>query len=195
MPANERPVKLKKCAMIIAVPLTELGYYADLREPKEKKDFVRNIGLFNNYKTEVISPVIRTAKILEAAGVSIFTEATLSDFVRLFDGGFDVIILFTHSCNQLIEFRDGLTSAENLVKHIPSDFSGFIDLSVCHPIDLVKTLDRVLPNAICHYIDATVTPVLWMQYFLFLFKQLIDNPDLTYLKASVIAHHNLRTLF
>ena len=195
MPANERPVKLKKCAMIIAVPLTELGYYADLREPKEKKDFVRNIGLFNNYKTEVISPVIRTAKILEAAGVSIFTEATLSDFVRLFDGGFDVIILFTHSCNQLIEFRVGLTSAENLVKHIPSDFSGFIDLSVCHPIDLVKTLDRVLPNAICHYIDATVTPVLWMQYFLFLFKQLIDNPDLTYLKASVIAHHNLRTLF
>jgi hypothetical protein len=195
MPANEKPVKAKQCAMMIAVPLTEVGYYADLREPKEKKDFARSIGLFNKYKIEVISPVIRTAKILEAAGVSIFTEATLSDFVRLFDGRFDVIILFTHSCSQLIEFRDGLTSAENVVKQITTDFSGFIDLSVCHPIGLVKTLDRVLPNAICHYIDATVTPVLWMQYFLFLFKQLIDNPDLTYLKASVIAHHNLRALF
>ncbi len=190
---TEKPIDVNRCAMAIAVPLSENDYRADRRESKEKKDFAHFINPFELYEEQVILPVVSTTKMLDTAGISIFTEITLSDFSQLFDGKFDVIVLFTHSCDQRIEFRDGLSSAKNTVKQIPKDYSGFIDLSVCQPIEFVKTIDQELPNVVCHYIDELVTPVIWMQYFIFLFKYLYDNPR-TYLEASKLAHAKLKTL-
>ncbi|MGZ3790660.1 MAG: hypothetical protein ACXVCQ_19205 [Bacteriovorax sp.] len=191
---TEKPIAVNRCVMAIAVPLTENGYRTDRSEPREKKDFSHFIEPFPLYQEKIISPVTRTIKILETAGVSIFTEVSLSDFSQLFDGRFDVIILFTHSCKQRIEFRDGLSLAENVVDQIPKEFEGIIDLSICHPTELVKTIDRILPNVVCHYINELVTPIIWMQYFIFIFKHLLDNPNINYLRASEMAHSNLKTL-
>ena len=97
-----------------------------------------------------------------------------------FIGHFDVVILFAHWCGDAVELFGGFADPDTFLQRVPNEFSGLIDLCVCHPPELVRALRSSRPNCLIKFITKEATPGFWLYFYLALFKHLQDDND-TYL--------------
>jgi hypothetical protein len=121
---------------------------------------------------------------IERTGVRIAREVSLARFSSLLgEQGVDVVILFSHWHRSAVEFADGLKTVSEIIDAIPTTFCGILDLSICHPLELVKRLKAERPNiAMIRFATVLTTPRLWLFFYLALFKTL-SAKDIAYLIA------------
>ena len=95
---------------------------------------------------------------------------------------YDIVILFSHWREDTIEFFDGLVGIPDIVKAIPYEFEGLIDLCVCHPEKLTFALRSERPKCLIRYTQKKATPYIWLYFYLMVFKRLKEE-NITYLQA------------
>jgi hypothetical protein len=109
---------------------------------------------------------------------NIYEELNSHQLPQLFTRD-SVVILFAHwvpphksEITASVEFWDTRLSLENFLDAIPSDYVGILDLSVCHPTDLVDLIAKARPRCRVSYIPFEVSPTVWSEIYATVFQTL-----------------------
>ena len=65
-----------------------------------------------------------------------------------------------------VELHDGLHPWQAIARICPDDFSGIIDLCVCHPEPLVRHLKSTQCGLVRHKVGGPSNPVVWLGLYL-----------------------------
>jgi hypothetical protein len=175
---SSKIIKPGNCVLGFAIPTTRSTFEEHLRL---KRDFASRNVCWGFYEHHIAALYRRVEPAFRQLGVNLRTGVGLNDFGDFFSGQFDVVVLFAHWNDNAIEFDDGFADAEAIVRSIPSDFPGLLDLCVCHPRDLVAALHRERPRLLVKSLDRwPASPRLWLLFYLALLTYLRDKES-TYL--------------
>ena len=108
-------------------------------------------------------------------GLNIDYKFSFERFKELLGQDVQVIILFSHWIDNSIEFLDCLVTIEQFVEAVPENYTGIIDLCVCHPKPLVYALRKKYPNNIVRFTDTVSTPSHWLVFYEVLFTYFYHN--------------------
>ncbi|MBF0338860.1 MAG: hypothetical protein HQL05_13650 [Nitrospirae bacterium] len=187
---TRRIVKPNNCALAFAIPLDEKSFEQNRKVPdreyirmKFKDDwngyYIKVARIYENFKTN-----------FQQLGVNVFYNVTFDCFKGLLEREeFDVIIPFAHFNNKEselhkpgMEFFDGFATIPEIVDAVPYDFTGILDLDVCNSEPLVVKLKEKNLKYLIKSGYGEATPVVWMGFYLMLFRYLYDN-NATYIEA------------
>ena len=179
---TETATRPDECVLAFGIPTSREAFLRDRDRPD--KDFAgRFAGLWRRYDDEVAGPLRAIEPELTGRGVSVEHETTLIRFGELLrDEKYRVIILFSHWHKNMVEFADAMTAADDIVAIVPEDFSGVLDLCVCHPEGLTKGIRAERPRCRMRFCQGTATPFFWLSFYQALFEHL-DGANLPYLAA------------
>ena len=176
-------VKPSDCALLIGIPTSKETFYNN-----PNSDYIKNFS-WPKYQHDIIIPIYKFEKLIRQLGIKVIHKLTYSSFGKIFkDEKIDVFILFSHWKNKRIEFYNDFVPIDKIVNKIPNEFTGILDLCVCHPRELIKELRRKKPNCTLRSIDsihqkeAEVTPSVWLTFYLALFK-ILEEKEITYIMA------------
>jgi hypothetical protein len=181
IPVSRRIIKPSNCALALGIPTSEDGF----RQSGEHRraGFAAGFrGGWNQYRARFVADFERVEPYLRKWGVTILPDVTLASFSRLLDGSFDAAILFSHWDNDEVEFREGFEPVAAIAEAVPPEFSGIIDLCVCHPLALVRELQCHRPRCLVKFVRTTAAPDVWLYFYRVLFSQL-QKRELPYLEA------------
>lgn len=176
-------MKPSDCILAFGIPVSETEFW-DAKDD-EGRDFVTNCcPVWQVYNLDIISHFEELAPHFQRLGVRIIRALRLTDLRDLFiDNSDKTIILFSHWKDDSMEFFDGMASSDAVVREVPSDFTGIIDLCVCHPMNLaVKLRKHLHPDALVKFTDKTNTPHKWFYFYWAVFT-ILDESDVSYLDA------------
>jgi hypothetical protein len=140
-------------------------------------------GIVSRFDIEWLAPLRDFQKFCLKTNVSILVESKLEQFGELFrHKRYEIIILFTHWSSDRIEFRDGLFEVTEVAGLIPETFSGFLDLTICHPKTLTVAVRNKCPDCLIKYAQIELTPGLWLLFYQLLF-QYLKRDRINYLNA------------
>lgn len=187
-----RIVKPCECAIAFGIPTSEEAFRRDVSRPD--KDFARHFGgLWSRYNFEFVSVLRGIEPAMRRLRVPIVQNLDRGHFQALTRSA-SVVILFSHWCDQGIEFADGLCSVSVVAETVAPEFEGILDLCVCRSTELAAavrskrrcivrhTVDVVDPASSVTPIPSEVTPEYWLYFFMMLFKHL-DQVDTSYPSA------------
>ena len=179
---SNRIIKPEKCVFCFGIPTSENSFYKDQKHPT--KNFAKRFnGVWAKYDYQIVSHIKKIEPKIIKYGVTVVHGLTLQKFGKLLNkNNFLVIILFSHWENNALEFYDGFAEISAIVDEIPREFSGILDLSICHPIPLTIALKKERPNCLVRFTNKEATPYLWLNFYETLFWHL-KQQNLTYLKA------------
>jgi len=161
----------ENCIIGFGIPTSEAAYLQS-REAAEER-FARRYQAYAAYEYQVIEPYNRLAPRLRRLGVKIIPDLTLAQFKRCFaEASVHAVILFSHWNDEAIEFHDGYAAVPEIVESVPYEYTGVVDLCVCHPESLIPELRRRRPNCCIHHIRATATPLFWLNFYAAVFHYL-----------------------
>lgn len=174
-------IKPINCVLAFGIPTSREGFVE--WEGRPEKDFVQGfLGGWPQYDHLVVSIFNSIEPVLREWKVTVIQDLTVAGLGSLFRNRFDVIILFSHWKGDAVELFDGFVDPCGFLKQVPEEFSGLIDLCVCHPCALTLALRRYRNKCLVKDITTKATPGFWLYFYLALFKLLKDE-DLTYLAA------------
>ena len=171
------------CILAFGIPMSE----AEFQDAKDdaKRDFVRNCcPVWQVYDFDIISHFEEVTPHFQRLGVQIIRALSLTDLRDLFiNNPGKTIILFSHWDDDSVEFFNGMAPSDAIVREVPSDFTGIIDLCVCHPTNLaVKLRKHLHPDALVKFTNKKNTPHKWLYFYWAVFT-LLDESDMSYLDA------------
>ena len=149
------------------------------------RDFVTNrCPVWQVYNLDIISHFEELTPHFQSLGVQIIRALRLTDLRDLFNNNpGKTIILFSHWKDDSVEFFDGMATSDAVVREVPSDFTGIIDLCVCHPTNLaIKLRKHLHADALIKSIDKESTFHKWLYFYWAVFT-ILDESDFTYLDA------------
>src|SRR5262249_35005078 len=132
---TERVTLPSDCILAFGVPTSEEGFYLSAADPGREYSG-QYLGGWPQYDELFVSQVRRYAKRYTALGVQVVHGLRSVDVTGLF-AKVSVVTLFTHWGSSGVELCDGMLSPYGLIKLIPEEFSGVLDLCVCHPDDFI----------------------------------------------------------
>ncbi len=181
----------RDCAIAFGIP-TSFDLYINAREC-QTSDLVCNLfPKWEKYCYDFVKPFEAVIPYLNRTGVEILEGATTNSFSSLFLH-YKVVILFTHWKGQTVEFTDGMKQIEEVVDAIPVDFSGIIDLCVCHPVSLVRQIRSNRPYCLIRFQHNKARPAYWLYFYRLIFDLLANNYT-NYLDAFEAAVNSLRAI-
>ncbi|MCX6155678.1 MAG: hypothetical protein NT007_16105 [Candidatus Kapabacteria bacterium] len=147
--------KPKDCFLCINLPFSKEGFINDLKDESEK-DFVKSIqrkhpywdadALWDNDYVKFINFFDSFEKQVKALGATIKRNFCLRDLNSIKQ--FDCFTPVAHwvKAKEKVELYDGLFTASEFVEHIPPDYSGIIDLTICYSDQLYDELKQKIRN-------------------------------------------------
>ena len=175
-------IKPAQCAIGFGIPTSKTDFEHDLA--RQDKDFANKFKAWSIYKDQVVDHFIQLKTPIEQLGVCLVEQLTLEKFRNLFlNDAYDVIILFSHWKSKTVEFYDGLKTISDIIDAVPLEFSGIIDLCVCHPTELRIRLDKERPNCVVKFSTAKSLPLFWLNFYDTLFTYL-QQYDAAYADAA-----------
>jgi len=177
--------KPENCVMLVGIPTTEHAFSDSIWHGGNR--FASQSGSFRYYKADFVRPFSRFAFRARRLGLRIEAAATRSALGKWtrFPNVHGVVVFSHWDCGrQGLEFADGFASAEAFVAEVPTDYTGFVDLSTCDSHDLAAELRvsrRRLSSIV--YRSTTATPRVWLTFYDLLFR-LLSRRDLDYLGAT-----------
>lgn len=184
MSISNQVVKPSDCVLVFGIPTCEEDF-EDAKDDTFGRDFVTNCSrVWYKYYDEAISHLEKIEPHLKKLGVRVIHGLKLSDWRSLFNNNSNkVIILFSHWKDDSVEFFDGMATSDTVVKQVPEDFEGIIDLCVCHPTNLaIKLRNHLPPSSLIRFIDKKTTPYKWLYFYWAVFTILHDS-EVSYLEA------------
>ena len=179
----EEHVVPERCAMAFGIASSRSGYERHLAT-RAAHDFVPAVCPAWPAYARVVRQLDAAIARLRSLGVVVHRDVTLEDFGRCFDGA-SVVILFSHWARDSVEFDDGLAPYTDVVSAVPHDFSGVVDLCVCHPAALVLQLRRDRRECLIKASQSKTRISYWLQFYVVLF-QYLRNTASTYSDAVEI---------
>lgn len=179
---SSQVVKPSDCIMAFGIPTSRRAFNEALANPTNRDFVVNCCPVWEKYDYEIVSEVEFVEPAIKALGARVVHDLTLEGFGELFRRRPGAIILFCHWQNEAIEFADGLKTVPDVIDKVPIDFSGLLDLCVCHPESLAVSLHNSRPNCLTRFTNKAATPAYWLYFYWALFKVLKDS-DTTYLDA------------
>jgi hypothetical protein len=174
-------IRPENCAIAFGIPTDELSFARAMKN--RGSDYVRRyLGGFTQYEKHLLKDLDRFLVFLAKWNVHVERTVTAERLSALLSGAFDVVTLFSHGTENSVEFTDGLVEVNSIVDCVPLNYSGFIDLCVCHPLGLVNELKFRRPNCHVKWEPLEVEPVEWMYIYPLLFSELARGQS-TYLQA------------
>lgn len=176
-------MKPSECVLAFGIPTSEEEFWEAKEDPT--RDFVSNCcPVWQVYKCDVVAHLEEVTPYLKGLGVKIIYGLKLSDLRRLLtDNSNKVVILFSHWRDDSVEFFDGMASADAVVDEVPADFTGIIDLCVCHPVRLaIKLRDHLPLESLVKFTSSKSTPYKWLYFYWAVFT-ILDDSDVSYLEA------------
>ncbi|HKV40807.1 MAG TPA: hypothetical protein VJX67_16455 [Blastocatellia bacterium] len=197
------PVKPRDCALVFAFPVTERAFLAEVGS--NSKEFLGKYRYWGKYYTEFVWHYASVTSEISRLGTLVQCCLTTEQFANLFtEGKFRAITLFAHwkeedlwdsytggssvcpdpydELQSAVEFFDRFERVPEVVRAVPSNFDGVLDLCVCHPKALVSALRRERPDCIVKYTNVSATPALWLYFYVSLFK-LLAREETDYVSA------------
>jgi len=171
-------VRLNDCVIGFGVPLTEAGFRRQ-EQSATGGDFIRSQQLtWEKYRYFFADSSAKVLAQFRLWGVRLIEELTLHALTDVFSRPPAAMILFAHwSDTDRVELADGLISSEEIVGVVPSDFTGIVDLCVCHPRALVVGIKQKCPRSLVKYTDTNAAPLWWLYMYQAMFKILATRPD------------------
>jgi hypothetical protein len=166
------------CVIGFGVPLTEAAFRRQ-EQGVTGGDFIRSQQLtWEKYRYFFADSSAKVLAQFRLWGVRLIEELTLQALRDLFSRPPTAMILFAHwSDTDRVELADGLVSSEDIVHLVPADFTGIIDLCVCHPRALVVGIKQKCPGCLVKYTDTNAAPLWWLYMYQAMFKILATRPD------------------
>ncbi|MEO5334274.1 MAG: hypothetical protein H7839_19850 [Magnetococcus sp. YQC-5] len=170
-------VSPKQCAILFGIPTDMKQYLDDINnENTNTRDFSFRFSKSEDLFEATLSKWFKFAEkklsfISNTLGVQVQKNGTLDELKKLANN-YNVTILFSHSTKQRIEFRNGLFTADQIIKHIPDGFDRLLDLSICHPYLLVNRLLRDRPACVTIHHPWEISPMLWLSILEIVFIRL-----------------------
>ena len=186
-------MKPSNCILAFGIPTCK-GDFLDAID-SVNRDFVTN-SVWKKYYIEVVSHLEEILPYLKRLGVEVIHGLKLSDLKSLLENNSSkVIILFSHWKDDSVEFFDGMATSRDIVKEVPRDFEGIIDLCICHPTNLaIKLRNYLPPSSVISYTDKENTPYKWLYFYWAVFT-ILDDSDVSYpdaLKQGVEAFAEMK---
>jgi hypothetical protein len=180
----QRVIKPADCTLAFGIP-TSLQEYRRYRLAREDHDFISRFGnQERDFELAVLEYMERIIPAIEQTGARVERAITLKRFGALLcDPSRLVLTVFSHWNEDSVEFADGMAPISRIVKEVPLEYSGIVDLCVCNPNDLVMKLRQQRPRiALIRHTDANLAVGLWLWVYLELFK-ILQEAELTWLTA------------
>jgi hypothetical protein len=169
--------KPKDCAFVLGLPVTKDDFYRS-RE-MEASDYAKRFWHWPEYCREFLDDYRLLRRELVRFGVHMIEYAGIHDFHDVWNHGYHAVVLFSHWNGDGIEYREGIVSLEEVVRAIPRETLGTLDLSVCHPqrlVDMLKVTHRpLLTKSIWEPAD----PKYWCMFYGALFI-LLQSKEISY---------------
>ncbi|MBF0416120.1 MAG: hypothetical protein HQL79_10190 [Magnetococcales bacterium] len=188
------PIKPESCAVLFGIPTCEEQFMVDwnskvgksgcfaekcLKERNGKPDrhsYKRTFEMF-------FSQAEITVGQLELLGMTVEREGTLEQFRKLASRPENkVIVLFSHSHKERVEFRDGFYDAGAISLALPIYFNRMIDITVCHTPALANRLSADFLDSVIHHHLWKADPTFWL-LSLELVAKLLRSGDCSYPSA------------
>lgn len=163
------------CAVLFALPTSRVGF--EWLRFEAQSEYANRFLLGWDQYEEVCNDLNDAVVRYKAQGVThVALDARREGWPRAFLDS-DVVIIFAHWMEfdtgaGAIEFSDGPFSVDALVDQIPEDFTGVIDLSVCHPFGFADQVARHKPNCSVCYAEYAVSPSIWAEIYCSIFEVL-----------------------
>jgi hypothetical protein len=185
-----------ECAVLISIP-TARDEFNYLQEQSASSYVKRFLGGWMQY--EVVSEALsRAIGKYERLGVGQVTrKSRRADWATALLR-FRVVILIAHwieggSDQAAVEFFDGAYPTGLMLEDIPRTFNGVIDLSVCHPYELVRRAPRIRRWSLL-YSEFEASPIVWGEIYSSIFE-VLNCREMDYKDAatSVIQEYRRRS--
>ena len=174
----------RDCLLGICFPINRHEYQSQVSDT-EAYEFARRVSpRFRDYHHAVIKPTLRLVRVARQLGADVRMNFALGDLdTSLREGHGLCLILFAHWREDGVEFADGYATSDTIINHIPTSFSGILDLCVCHPGKLVGKIRNSRPDiGAISWTTASRTLGLWVGFYQALLF-LLARGDLTYTSA------------
>jgi hypothetical protein len=178
------------CAIAFGIPTSREQFISAVRA--RTSDLIYSLrGGWQEYRYAFLDAFEATAAPFHKVGITVIPNAALEHFAELF-GTHRAIVLFSHWNRETVEFADGMRRVEDIVEQIPKEFTGVLDLCVCHPVTLVKTLRAERPECLVKFMHHTARPRYWLHLYKLVFEIIALRGRSNYLDALETAIQGLR---
>jgi hypothetical protein len=184
-----------ECAILVAIPTSNDGFN-QLLDQRDSEYVKRFMGGWMQYEgvSKLLNRAIEKYKNLGLGQVTCNAQQAHWASALL---SFRVVILVAHWIeddhgNSAVEFFDGPYPVRAMVDNIPASFSGVIDLSVCHPYQLVQTTPQVRSWSVL-YSEFEASPILWSEMYCSIFE-VLNHYTMDYKEAATEVIREYRRL-
>lgn len=167
---HEAVVQPQQCVLAVGIPSSRGAFLRHLEE-RERHHFVPAVCPAWPAYHRIVRNLETGLTAVRALGVCVRQDLTLAEFHRCFADA-TVVILFSHWAAGRVEFDDGLASIDDVVAAVPRDYSGVVDLCVCHPAELVLQLRRCRQKCLVKASRSAARVSYWLQFYIVLFTLL-----------------------
>ena len=175
-------IKPENCLLGFGIPTNKDDFYEDQRHPAKRFAKYFN-GVWAKYDCQIVRCINKIEPKIVEYGATIVHRLSLQKFGEMLSSNkFDVVVLFSHWEDDSVEFYDGMADISAVINQIPLNFSGILDLSICHPIKLTIEIKKKRPNCLVKFTNKAATPFIWLYFYEALFWHLKNN-NKTYLSA------------
>lgn len=189
----------KRLLFAIAIPYTEeqFNYLCQRKD----SDFINSMKSELNCLTdeELWDAYKETARLIETTieemrnlGAIIIDRLVLADLSMMKDVDITIIVAHNNNTSNKIEMYDGLKYHNEFVESLPTDYSGWLDLSCCNSDGLLSLVRMRFKNPDAHIVATTINTSLSfrMELYTFIAKKLCKRPNLSYIDALKSAQNN-----
>ena len=183
----EEGIKPADCAIAFGIPTSREAFI--VRRQRAAGDSFAGRLDWVRYERLVIRVYRDTLGQLERRkdfGLTVVHRATSQDLGRLFASTLRVVVLFSHWAGDEVELFDGFQGTDAVVARVPKDYSGLVDLCVCHPRGLPAAIKARAPGCRVRYTEGTHTASIWLAFYMQLFRLLWER-ERTYGQAFLEA--------
>src|SRR5437660_4940776 len=133
-PISRRIITPKDCLLSFGIPTSREEFFEAKQNPNNRDFAVNHYASWAKYYSDIVGPLDLVEPAIRSIGVRTIHRLTLSEFRRLlFEDRVRVLIVFSHWSDESVEFAEGLHKVSEVIESIPKDYSGILDLGICHP--------------------------------------------------------------
>gem|GEM_PF-3317446 len=193
----DRLMKPEATSILVGLPASEL----DFHNTRCMSGFYASSfpGGWAQYEFTFLRPLNILLDLASRIGIHVESKAGLPQFETAFSRpttnqrDLRLVMILSHWHEQCVEFQGGLVRVDQLVRAIPEEFEGVLDLCVCHPLALVQAVLKCRQSCLVRQSEKRLKPYVWFEYYK-VFFQLGKQGDRTYAELLQEVSHAMRSI-
>lgn len=177
-----KPLSLPDWHFVFGLPTNRRGF----EKAAWAGEFVSHPAIceFPRYREMVLDPFERMIGAMAGrGGIRLTRHASSRQFAAALQGQ-TAVMLFTHSSGTHFEFSDGMVPYGDILRKVPENFGGIVDLVACEPRPFLAALKRRAPAAAGRCVQRRLGVSSWLGYAAAFLMQFSREPT-SYMVAAL----------